>query len=355
MGLVYISESNIQIINSNVSPSTAFHTLADKSLIEILYLFFSSLIPCLWAFDGWAVQSLFNLIYSLTLICFFNKDMFFMTEELVKPSDIVTIVGVGVIVCTMIYIMANFAYCTALYSTEIISSKAIAYDFGTAISADLYQNNILLPTIFVLGVAIATAGSNNGSIMAGGRALYAFARAKQAPAIFAKLNKVDVPANALLLQCIWGCVLLILPGSGFSSLLDFFGPCSWFFYAATSSSVIMLRYKYPDKPRPFQVYWYPLPIIIVDLLAGFIVLSNFVREPLYVSIAFVIVFLSIPVKYIKDKYYPEIDEDNSIELSPNAVTKDNGRSKRHYNPLITADFTIEDIDDEEIECNNVVL
>ena len=184
---------------------------------------------------------------------FFNKDMFFMTEELVKPSDIVTIVGVGVIVCTMIYIMANFAYCTALYSTEIISSKAIAYDFGTAISADLYQNNILLPTIFVLGVAIATAGSNNGSIMAGGRALYAFARAKQAPAVFAKLNKVDVPANALLLQCIWGCVLLILPGSGFSSLLDFFGPCSWFFYAATSSSVIMLRYKYPDKPRPFQV------------------------------------------------------------------------------------------------------
>ena len=72
------------------------------------------------------------------------------------------------------------------------------------------------------------------------------------------------------------------------------------------------------------------------------------------SIAFVIVFLSIPVKYIKDKYYPGIDEDAGIESSP-PVTKDNGRSIRHYNPLITADFTIEEIDDEEIECNNVIL
>jgi len=80
-----------------------------------------------------------------------------------------------------------------------------------------------------------------------------------------------------------------------------------------------------------------------------------VREPLYVSIAFIIVFMSIPVKYITDKYYPDSRDSNDVELSNITATKDNGRSKRQYNPLITADFTIEEIDEDEIECNNVIL
>ncbi len=72
MGLVYISNSNVHIINSNVSLNAAFRTLEDKSFIDILFLFFSSLIPCLWAFDGWAVlfHYLNQLIYILTHLLF---------------------------------------------------------------------------------------------------------------------------------------------------------------------------------------------------------------------------------------------------------------------------------------------
>jgi hypothetical protein len=33
----------------------------------------------------------------------------------------------------------------------------------------------------------------------------------------------------------------MIPGSNFSSLLDYFGPTSWLFYALTSSALIVLR------------------------------------------------------------------------------------------------------------------
>lgn len=38
---------------------------------------------------------------------------------------------------------------------------------------------IALATVFAVGVVVSTAGSNNGSIMTGGRAFYAVARGNQ--------------------------------------------------------------------------------------------------------------------------------------------------------------------------------
>lgn len=43
-----------------------------------------------------------------------------------------------------------------------------------SISDPLY--GVILATVFAVGVVISTAGSNNGSIMTGGRAFYAVAR-----------------------------------------------------------------------------------------------------------------------------------------------------------------------------------
>lgn len=82
-------------------------------------------------------------------------------------------------------------------------------------------------------------------------------------------------------------VLLLVPGSSFSTLLDYFGPTSWMFYGAlpghslihtsihlymhtisscaglTASSLVVLRIREPHAARPFRVPLYPLPPILV--------------------------------------------------------------------------------------------
>ena len=129
---------------------------------------------------------------------------------------------------------------------------------------------------------------------------------------------LGAPYVALFLQACWSVVLILLPGSSFASLLDYAGllriimlvdvfshwndnvifgpgPAAWLYYALTGSSVIYLRYSEPDLVRPFSVPCYPLPPILLVLMAVTIVISSLMRSPLYCFLAMFFIAISIPV------------------------------------------------------------
>lgn len=232
----------------------------------------TALIPCLWAYDGWA-----NLNY--------------LAEEMVRfeerlPKAILTAV-VTVMAC---YVTVNVAYLSVLSEHDVVKSDAIAVDFAQAVSS----RNVLA-AFFSVGVAICAAGSAHGSMMTGGRAFYAVARHGMAPSAMAKLNGKGSPYVSLLAQTIWTLCLLMLPGSSFSSLLDYTGPASWLFYALTGSTVIVLRRNEPNARRPFLCPWYPLPPLLLCGMSLMLIVTSVMRSPLFCSLALGLVFLAIPV------------------------------------------------------------
>ena len=156
----------------------------------------------------------------------------------------------------------------------------------------------VLAASLALGVAIATVGSDNGSIMTGGRAFFAVARVGQAPRFLSALNVHGAPWAALAAQCSWTCVLLLLPGSSFSALLDYFGPVSWMFYAFTSSCVVRLRYIEPHAARPFTVPFYPIPPILTAVVACAIMISSLLTEPLFTGLALGFCATALPVRWL---------------------------------------------------------
>lgn len=110
-----------------------------------------------------------------------------------------------------------------------MTSPAIAFELGQVISSEGQNAHSstasgVLPILLAVGVALSTMGSVNGSIMSGGRAFFAVARDGKAPACLASVNRAGAPWAALLAQGTWGVVLLLLPNSSFSTLLDYFGP-----------------------------------------------------------------------------------------------------------------------------------
>jgi len=239
-------------IVQNLSYHTAFlHTKGPAG-------FFSAMIACLWAFDGYA-------------------DANFLQEEYHgEHTNMLPLVLVwSLAIVTAAYTLANLAYFAVLDVDVIESSKSVAVTMGEKVGGHA------LSSFFAVGVIFSTLGSNNGSIMTGGRAFYAVARGGHAPKWLAQLNYASAPANSLVAQGIWTIVLLLLPGSGFASLLDYFGPASWFFYALSSSALIVLRWKEPDLPRPFVCRFYPLPPLLVILTATLIIVSSVMHEPLY--------------------------------------------------------------------------
>ena len=219
-----------------------------------------------------------------------------------------------------------------------MSSQAIAVQFGTTASQLFATGRNVLPVILALGVSLSTVGSINGSIMTGGRAFFAVARHGQAPAICAQLNRYGAPYASLLAQGAWSLVLLLLPGSNFATLLDYFGPCSWAFYAATASSLIVLRYREPDIERPFKMPLYPLPPLIVIVMAVCIIVSSLSAQPLFTFLAFGFVLLSFPVYYIMKTYGGMVTTTDLLTLNGGVGSELGGNNSTHQ--LIRDAFSI---------------
>ena len=263
-----------------------------------------AMIACLWAFDGWA-------------------DLGSLAEELESPqTQLPWIIVSSVAIVAVVYIFVNVAYFCVLEAQAVEDSSAVAIAFAN----NLWTNATACKAtavVIALGVSVSTLGSCNGSIMTGkslraslkhelshdlssfcpgGRVFYACSRdgtLSMLPCLN-HLNKRGAPSRALIMQGVWGVVLLLLPGSSFSSLLDYFGPASWLFYAFTGSATIILRRQAPNMPRPFLMPLYPLPPIIVIAMSLVLVATSLAANPLYCTIALVFVAAGFPV-YVLSK------------------------------------------------------
>lgn len=309
----------------NLSPSSSFN--GSTGLLQ----FGSSLIACLWCYDGFC-------------------DGNFLQEEMQNPvRDLPHVVRIGLVIVTVCYILINIGYFIVLDKDTIIDSKAIAVQFGENVSDMFATGQAVLPTILALGVSLSTVGALNGSIMTGSRAFFAVARAGKFPSQLALLNDRGAPWVALVCQGIWASVLLLIPGSNFSTLLDYFGPATWMFYALTSSAVIVLRYREPNIPRPFQVPWYPLPPIVVIVIAIMIFVSSVMNSPAFTLLAIGFIILSFPVYSAMlwyQKNYGDRGGRNSDEISDDTGDSNNSRNRKFAdyadNPLQKQTITLHD-------------
>jgi basic amino acid/polyamine antiporter, APA family len=198
----------------------------------------------------------------------------------------------GTLIVTLIYVCANLMYVSVLPLADIASapsdrvavsaSKAIFGEIGTYVIAVM--------------IMISTFGCNNGLILAGARVYYTMAK----DGLFFKqtgtLNKNDVPAVALWLQCIVAS-LLCLSGK-YGDLLDMISFVVVLFYALTIAGIFILRKKMPDAERPYKAFGYPiLPAIYILMAIAFCVLL-IAFKPVYAGWGLAIVLAGIPLYYL---------------------------------------------------------
>src|SRR6266704_200511 len=177
----------------------------------------------------------------------------FAGSELKEPrKDLPFAMGVGVLIVTLLYVLANVAYLNVL--------PAILGQPGLKLMA--------------AAIMISTFGCNNGLILSGARVYYAMARDdlffKSAGVLHPRYK---TPAVALVVQAVW-TGLLCLSGT-YTQLLNFVIFAALVFYGLTAVGLFALRVKRPAVDRPVRVPGYPwLPalyviatgVIAVDLL-----------------------------------------------------------------------------------------
>ena len=234
-----------------------------------------ALVAVLWAYEGW-------------------HDVSFAAGEIRDPQKNFPrglIGGVGVVIA--LYLLANVAYLKVLSPAEIAASDRVALTAMTRVTGALGGK------ILTAAILCSILGAMNALILAGPRAYYQMAKDGLFVDRISRVHpKWSTPFEALVLQGVWSCFLVLFLG-GFSQLFTYVIFGGWIFYALAVLSVIALRRKEPELVRPFRVPGYPVvPLLFVGTALA-IVINTLVATPREAGIGLAFIALGIPVYWIQ--------------------------------------------------------
>jgi basic amino acid/polyamine antiporter, APA family len=278
-------ETNIALPFNNASfagTQSGFSTIALLSALGV------ALIGSLFSSDAW-------------------NNVTFIAGEIKEPQKNIPIgLLVGVLIVTVLYILANIAYFMLLPAIgsedgATVIARGISHAQNDRVgSAALYPVfGDISSSIMALLIVISTFGCNNGLILSGARLFQAMANEGLFFKSAAYVNKHNVPSKALWLQAFWASVLC-LSGS-YGSLLDYCTFASLLFYIVTISALFYLRKIESKTPRPYKAFGYPIIPALYILLAGAICIDLLIFKSKNTFLGLFIIALGIPIYYFFNK------------------------------------------------------
>lgn len=151
---------------------------------------------------------------------------------------------------------ATVFYCAITLGVGIALNEAQLNDASlpTATAMEVVFNSPLAAKIMILAGVAGIITSWNAFFIGGSRAIYAMAHAKMLPAFLGKVHpKYKTPSNAVLLI---GALTLFAPLLGRKALVWFVDAGSLSIiiaYFMVCMSLLILRRRAPDMPRPFRL------------------------------------------------------------------------------------------------------
>lgn len=213
----------------------------------------------------------------------------FVTEEIKNPvKNMPRAIIISITAITAIYVLVNISYFAVLTQDDIRESSAIAVTFG---ERTLGPMSFIMP----LSVALSTTSGLNALIFSSSRILFVGARQGQ---LFSLLNMISIkrltPVPSLILVGFMSSLYLIT--THISSLINYLIFIEASFGALGVSTVLVLRYKFPDTHRPLRVHTY-IPVLYL-ILSTLLILTPVVRSPIEALIGTLILVTGIPVYYL---------------------------------------------------------
>jgi APA family basic amino acid/polyamine antiporter len=268
-----------QVVNSTTSEFLPLSGMALASAIGV------AMIGSLFSSDAW-------------------NNVTFIAGEVEKPQRNIPLgLFFGVSMVTIIYVLANVAYLCLLpldgsADSDSVIGQGIMFAqkdrVGTAALFVVFGD--VAKYLMAALIMVSTFGCNNGLILAGSRLFQSMAKEGLFFKNVAKLNKFNVPQNALILQGIWASALC-LSGS-YGDLLDYATFSSLLFYIITIVGLFVLRKKMPDAHRPYKAFGYPFVPALYIVLTSLVCLDLLVYKTFNTGMGLVIIALGVPVYFL---------------------------------------------------------
>ena len=250
-----------------------FSPLFDWEKITNSSVFAAAFIPVIFAYSGW------------------NAIIYIAGEVKDPERNLPKALLMANLIVIALYLAINTVYIYAVPVTEMKGALRVSEVATTALFG--HQTSVWITAV----ITVSILGALNVVTMLGPRIYYAMAR----DGVFFKgLAKVhpafNTPVNAIILQAAWACFLLVT--GTFGTLFTYVSVIITLFSAFTVGSVIVLRYKRPDLPRPYKLWGYPVVPILFIAIHLWIVWGSVTQNPFESLIGLFIVCLGIPAYII---------------------------------------------------------
>jgi APA family basic amino acid/polyamine antiporter len=232
--------------------------------------FFGALVAALWAYDGWNNVSM-------------------VSSEIRNPQrNLPLALILGTLAVIAIYLLANVAYFFVLPPASVASTDLVAGEMMGRIFPTWGAGAVSVTVMISIFAAL------NGSILSGSRVPFAMARDGLFFRPIAHIHpQYRTPSVSILTLSGWGALLVIISGE-YDQLFTYVIFSSVILYGMATASVIVLRYKRPNMPRPYRTIGYPfVPILFVAAIACLVV-STLIKSPLESFGGLGIIALGIP-------------------------------------------------------------
>jgi basic amino acid/polyamine antiporter, APA family len=240
--------------------------------LDVVWLstFMFALVSALFTYGGW-------------------QNIGFIAGELKNPRrNLPVSMVIGVTIVIVIYMLTNFVYVNVLSVPMMAGSHLVASDAMEGLWGKLGGSFVALL------IMISSFGITNAIIMVSPRVYYAMAKDGLFLPQLARVHpRFKTPHVALVFQAVWASVIVVVSDT-FQQIMNYVVFMDWLFLAMAVYCIYLLRKKYPDAPRPYRAWGYPVTPALFILLSMLVVVNTLMRAPLESGIGIAIVLSGLP-------------------------------------------------------------
>jgi APA family basic amino acid/polyamine antiporter len=249
---------------------SVFPSLPESGFLSKLGL---ALVPILWTYGGWHEST-------------------FVAGEFKRPDtdlpfSLLTAAGLVI----FFYLVVNGVYLYLFPATEIAARKLIAGDVIQSIFGPVGEK------IITVTIVTCIFGVLNTVILAGGRIPYAVAQDHPVLSwLGGSHDRFQTPHRSLFVNAAWGSVLVLW--GNFGQLLFLSAAAVWLFFAAAGAAVLLARFRFRERLRPFSAWGYPWTAILFTAAAFWIFVNTAIYSPRETGLGFAIIAVGLPLYWI---------------------------------------------------------
>jgi APA family basic amino acid/polyamine antiporter len=227
------------------------------------------MVAMLWAYEGW-------------------NNITFTAGEIRDPQrNLPLSLVLGMSAVTLVYVAMNVVYLYAMPVADMFATPRI----GEAAAGRLFGD--WGARAMSLAVLVSVFGCISATVISGPRVFYAMARDGL---FFRRLAEIHprfrTPGPAIVLQGIWSAALCL--SGTYTRLYTFVVFAAVLFYALAGASVIVLRIRHPEWPRPYRTWGYPWTPLLYVGVCVVVLVSTLVSQPKESGIGLAILGLGLP-------------------------------------------------------------